>query len=422
MSEHILLIEEGIILKKEIIDYFTKKGLKITLITEYGTRFENLYDQVITIDLSQWPNLSKILKKLNEEKSFIAVIGFNEPSIGLVNDISNLLNLPVISNYSSQSFRYKDRMRIATEAYGIQTPKYKVIENYEDVYKLSDWKYPLMIKPVSYMGSIGAKKIDTFTQLINYAPRLLNLKFPIFFNDTIHELGAVHNFSNKIIVEEFIEGQEFSVEGFMVNGKYYPLGVTHKFTTNKGYIDELAHIFPADISKELENEIINFAEQVHYALGLQNTLTHIEVKLNNMGDLYLIELGARMGGDNIHRLMNKYFEGFNISELNLLVRSKNPQIKSFKPINPNNHIGIIFFNVPKEYEGKQIKSIEVNNIDCPSITVLETQLFLNPTDEINKGIDWGLERAGFVLVESKDFNAISSFVSEANSYLKIEIL
>lgn len=100
------------------------------------------------------------------------------------------------------------------------------------------------------------------------------------------------------MLEQFIEGPEFSIEIIVWNSVVNVLTVTDKKTTEAPHFVELGHnqpsIFPEDIVTVIKSAAVAGVK----ALGVSNCACHAEVKVMD-GKAYVIEIGARLGGDFI---------------------------------------------------------------------------------------------------------------------------
>jgi len=186
--------------------------------------------------------------------------------------------------------KYEMRKRLSVNE--IRCPKFKVF--YETDY-VNDGalSYPLIVKPVDRGGSIGVTKVDDF-EGINEA--------------LIKAIGK--SFTGHAIVEEFIEGREFSVEMISKGGHHQFIIVTEKVTTGFPHFVEIAHHQPAQITPKEEEKIVDVVKKSVDVLGLENGATHSEVILSNSGDVWIVEIAGRMGGCFIGSHMVPYSTGF----------------------------------------------------------------------------------------------------------------
>ena len=105
--------------------------------------------------------------------------------------------------------------------------------------------------------------------------------------------------NKKAIVEEFIEGDEISVECISWQGKHYLLAITDKMTTGAPHFVELQHHQPGNFSAAMQRKIETATFQNLDALGISFGASHSEFKITVDGEIFAIETGARMGGDFI---------------------------------------------------------------------------------------------------------------------------
>ena len=141
---------------------------------------------------------------------------------------------------------------------------------------------PLLVKPSDRSGSLGVVKIEREEDLL---PAI--------------KAAQEYSFKHEAIVEQFIEGREISVEFISYNGVHYPLQITDKVTTEAPHFVELAHHQPADLTKKQYEEIYELTKRALTALGVTNGASHSEYRITKGGKIYVMEIGARMGGDFI---------------------------------------------------------------------------------------------------------------------------
>ena len=199
-----------------------------------------------------------------------------------VNYVAKELELPGNSLDCNMKSTNKYEMRKAFKEKGVQTLKFAKIQSKKDIKKLANMEYPLIVKPTDRSGSRAITKVYNQDEL----------------NDAINR-ALENSFEKGAIVEEFIEGQEYSAEGITYNGKHHFLTITKKSTTGAPHFIETGHIEPAGLSKEMEEKVYKELNKALDALEITNSATHSEFKINNKGEVNIIEIGARMGGDCI---------------------------------------------------------------------------------------------------------------------------
>ncbi|MBQ8780984.1 MAG: ATP-grasp domain-containing protein [Oscillospiraceae bacterium] len=142
--------------------------------------------------------------------------------------------------------------------------------------------YPLIVKPTDRSGSRGIFKVNCFEELVQAAGSALN-----------------ESFEKKFLVEEFVDGEEYSVEGISFNGEHNILAITKKFTTGAPNFIETGHLQPAPLDSETAEKVKRIVVHALDSLGVKNSASHSEIKIDSDGNIKIIEIGTRMGGDCI---------------------------------------------------------------------------------------------------------------------------
>lgn len=194
-------------------------------------------------------------------------------------------NLGLISNPDSYSHVTTNKffMRECFQQKGIPSPKYYRINTHRTLTeKISELNYPLIVKPTDRSGSRGVEKVNS----------------PIDLNPAI-ESACKQSFSGEAIIEEYVDGHEISVETISWQGNHYLLQITDKITTGAPFFVELEHHQPSNLAQDIKSEIEEIVFKALTALNIQYGAGHSELKITPEGNIYVIEIGARMGGDFI---------------------------------------------------------------------------------------------------------------------------
>lgn len=101
-----------------------------------------------------------------------------------------------------------------------------------------------------------------------------------------------------ILVEEFVDGPEISIDGFVADGDYQILFVARKQLGLEPYFEEIGHIVDAADPLLHDPELERYLAAIHRALAIERGMTHTEIKLTSRGPR-LIEVNGRLGGDLI---------------------------------------------------------------------------------------------------------------------------
>ena len=199
-----------------------------------------------------------------------------------VNYVAEGLGLTGNGMVSAMTATNKHLMRRAFEKAGLPSCKSILVEEGMDLGALP-LKYPLIVKPTDRSGSRGIYKVTDQKEL----PGAI-------------ALAREPSFEKKVLAEEFAEGREYSVEYLSWRGEHRFLAVTEKFTTGAPLFVETGHLQPPrHMDDATLAKIKALVPKVLDSLGVQYGASHTELKVDERGDIRLIECGARMGGDCI---------------------------------------------------------------------------------------------------------------------------
>ena len=224
------------------------------------------------------------------------------------------------AKWSTDKFQMKERFELGS----IPHAQGRLISKAEEAEGMI---FPVIVKPRDNSGSRGVKLCRTKKEL----------------EASISEAFEVSKL-NTVLVEEFIEGPEFSIEGLHHDGKSEVIQFTEKKTTEFPYNVELGHIQPANISEDYRQIIREIVAKIGKSLNFVNCPSHTELKINERG-IFVIETSPRLGGDFITSVLTPLSSGVNIEdELLNIAQGKtiNPQPKAVQ------YSGIRFFAFEKD--------------------------------------------------------------------------
>ena len=192
------------------------------------------------------------------------------------------LGLTSISYETSIKATDKGEMIKAFKENGVECPWFYIIDNVSQIEDIKEKiEYPCISKPTDNSGSRGVMLINDEKEL----------KDALFYSSENGRSGSV-------IIEEYLQGSEVSVEIMVVDEKPYVLQVTDKLTTGAPHFVEVGHSQPSRLGNESLEQIKDLAKRAVKAIGINGGPAHVEIMLTQSGPK-MIELGARMGGDSI---------------------------------------------------------------------------------------------------------------------------
>ncbi len=246
---------------------------------EDGSIGEKTADYFYPISIVEREKIYEVCKQIEPD----AVVTIASDLAGItVNYVARRLGQACNSERSVVISTNKYEMRKAFKAAGVPIPEFHEITLNSDFEEVKKMRLPVIVKPTDRSGSRGITKLDSFEGLEKAV------------------LDAVENsFEKKAIVEEYLEGSEYSCECISFKGKHYFLTLTKKFTTGAPHFIETGHLEPSDLDPEMVERVKNEIYKALDALEIEYGASHSEFKIDGEGNIRIIEIGARMGGDCI---------------------------------------------------------------------------------------------------------------------------
>lgn len=242
-----------------------------------------LADKSIVVNITSEEEMMRVAR---EEQVDGVIHPCSEVSMNVMGRINDELGLSGISREAAIRATNKHLMREAFERYGAPSPKSMCFTDVEVAWGAfcTDFTGACILKPSRNSGSRGIAKISADIKMEEFAH--------------LFEISKNESRDKSVMLEQFIEGPEFSIEIIVWNHEVHVLTVTDKKTTEAPHFVELGHSQPSCFSTEDVEKLKVAAVAGVKALGVNNCACHAEAKLMD-GKAYLMEIGARLGGDFI---------------------------------------------------------------------------------------------------------------------------
>lgn len=290
-------------LEFDIVHITREKDIK------YGTKVFNRPTKTVLMDYENTQKLVEFCKNLHELEHFDCVYSFSEEGLIPSANISKELNIPGPDLIAVENTKNKLIMRKKLERFPSINLDYQELTSFEQVIPFLSKHKHIILKPVDGFGSQGVIKVSEY-------------------QNAREAFDYCQSYSKSIIMEEFSEGKQISVETFSENGKHTILAVTEKTMCNPPYCVSLSQLMPAKLtdsqSKMILESTLNLLNTVNYKFGP----AHIELSLTEKS-VKVIEIQTRPGG-RIHDML-KFGLGFNIFSLTLNRLFQQPYIKKEAP-------------------------------------------------------------------------------------------
>lgn len=224
-----------------------------------------------------------------------AVLPGIEFYVATASRVAAVLGLPGIAPEHANAPRDKTEMHATAVASGLRRPVQCSVE-VED--ELADTAvtvgFPAVLKPRDSAGSIHVTRVEDLGEACRAYRAMSEDRLP---DDVGRRIGA------RAVLEGYVDGPEFSLDGYVDPGGPRLLSVTKKYLSEKPHFVEIGHLVGPWHDAALQQICEAFVDRLCAAFGLTSGPFHAEVRQARDGELVLIELGARRPGGRIARLV-----------------------------------------------------------------------------------------------------------------------
>ena len=391
--------------QKYCIEKAYKMGLKIILVDGKLDINEYKYcDVLLKIDfVKKEKNVLNWIKKNNIKLSG-AMSYCNEAGMKLAAKLRLKYKLPGMGIEITEKMSNKILQRKLWDKAKLSCPNWVTVKHskkYKNVNIISKrLKFPLIIKPADSAGSRGVTKIESKNQIIK----------------NIDKAMKISNIKH-VIIEEYIEGIEYTIESFTNNSKTIILAVTKKYKipgTNKTVANQLESL---DNKNFLFKHLGNLTIEALKALKFENGPAHTEIIYNHIsGEEIIVETAGRGGGFKILDSLVPAITGFDATKASILqainkqIRipklSNNYAILKWLPSRKGTVRSISGFNKVRRNENKNI-NIEGNN-------------FVDIGAKVNTPTCDG-DRLGYLLCWGKNKSEVKEILKKSHKQIKFKI-
>ncbi|MCT4591065.1 MAG: ATP-grasp domain-containing protein [Carboxylicivirga sp.] len=312
--------------------------------------------------------------------------------------VADRLGLPGGGYKAVDIMANKDKFRKFQKDNDFFYPEYQVVESFDDLnLKLID--FPVVIKPVDRAGSKGVFVTNSLKEL--------EYKFP---------LSVALSFKSRVIVEKFINSKYKQIHGDVIVQKgeivFSCLG-DQIFNKTGGRILPIATTFPSLIAEYTYREIINQIQKFVTLVGYKNGGINAEIRVDNKGNIFCVELGPRFGGNLIPKTI-EFACGIDLSESAIDLALGIPIVIPDYTINP-----CVFQLILRSDKVGRYKGIQVKNKD--KFKVL-SKFIQYKIDDIIEVVEGPKGIIGVFIIESATMALRDEIICNTDIYFGVKII
>ena len=244
---------------------------------------------------------------LREDGPFIGVIPFSEPHVRPAALLAEELGLPGPGLRAAWTSRNKYLQRELFARQGLGQPDYHMARDVTAARRWAAGRYPVVLKPLSEAGSTGVRVVPGARELVAWC--------------------AERHPGPAFLVEQYLSGQEYSVEAIIDRGAVAFSSITQKTTTPPPFCVEIEHRVPADCGAAARERVGGVLCRVVRALGIGSGIVHLEFRLESTGPK-IMEVAVRTPGDMIMEVV-RYATGVDLFDAAIAVAcGERPEVQA----------------------------------------------------------------------------------------------
>ncbi|MCL2069503.1 MAG: ATP-grasp domain-containing protein [Treponema sp.] len=238
----------------------------------------SLADSFEKVDLKDKEGLEALARSLSERGGLGGVMTAGTDFSASVAWVAGKLGLPGIPYEAALDASDKGRMRKRFKEAGLPSPEFIVMDRPPEGSFELPFPWPVVVKPVDNMGSRGCRRVDNFDELKAAVGEALGFSR-----------------SGRAIVEEYIEGPEFSVDALVYEGEITICGIADRHIFFPPYFIEMGHTMPSSQDEGVINSLLETFCRGVKALGITNGAAKGDIKLGPRGPM-IGEIAGRLSG------------------------------------------------------------------------------------------------------------------------------
>src|SRR5256885_3150804 len=271
-------------------------GVDLTVASERPSTFQDANPRgLLTLDLSDPARAAREARAFAEQHPVQGVVGVDDDTGVVAAAIAGELGLVGNDVAAARAARDKHEQRTLLAAAGVPVPRFILYGVDDDPRRLAPGvSYPCVLKPLRLAASRGVIRADTPDAFVAAFQRVRRI-----LKDAgcgMRDAGE-GDASRSILVEDFVPGREYALEGLLVAGRLQLLALFDKPDPLDGpYFEETIYVTPSRLPADQQCAVAACAERAAAALGLREGPVHAELRVNSGGP-WVIELAARpIGG------------------------------------------------------------------------------------------------------------------------------
>jgi biotin carboxylase len=268
-------------------------GVKLVFATDRCDQLDDpWWDGAIAVRFHQEATTVDAVVRAAEKSQIAGILAVGDRPTVAAAYAARLLGLAGNPPEAAMAARDKRLTRERLRAAGLPVPEFLVVRRSVDPRAIAPkLRWPAVVKPAALSGSRGVMRADNPAQFIAAFDRLRRLL------ESTDVAVLQDPAADDVIIESFIEGREYALEGVLQRGQLHPLTIFDKPDPLDGPLfEETIYVTPSRAPAAVQDAIRDTVAAAVVALGLQHGPVHAECRVNDRG-VFVLEVAARpIGG------------------------------------------------------------------------------------------------------------------------------
>ncbi|MCB1189504.1 MAG: alpha-hydroxy-acid oxidizing protein [Leptospiraceae bacterium] len=353
-------------------------------------------DSIMIISTKDLEGMVREAKRFSENQPIHAVITAGTDASMTVAAVANYLGLPGIRYVDAEAATNKIKMRKRLKEHNVPIPNFASIWSLQDARDSLEYlKFPLVLKPADNMGARGVIKINNREEL-----------------QTAFKHSKKFTPSGEMILEEYMEGPEVSVDALAWNGNIKMTGIADRIIEKEPYFIEMGHNMPSSLPSEVLEEVERVMKAGMRALGITIGAGKGDIKVTKNG-VMVGEIAARLSGGFMSAYTYPFSTGINLNKAAIQI-SLGEEPEDLEPKFQK-------VSIERALLANPGKLLSISGVEQATNLEGVNEIFLmnKPGDIINEPTN-NIEKAGHVIVTSDSLEKAESIFQKAQAMVHFE--
>jgi len=386
-----------------------KLGVRLVFATDRCDQIDDpWWDQAVPIRFHDEERSAADIVDAIDGSPVRAVLAVGDRPTVIAARVAETLGLPGNPPAAAHASRNKLASRIVLKASGMAVPWFQAVMAKGDPLALAEIvPYPCVLKPLSMSGSRGVIRADTrdgFVAAFNRVTALLEQP------DVRSERDAA---SDTLMIEAFIPGREYALEGLLDRGMLRTLALFDKPDPLDGpFFEETIYVTPSALRQEDQARVSETVAAAARALGLRHGPVHAEVRVNERG-VYVLEVAARPIGGLCSRAL-RFTDDMSLEEL--LLRHALGHDVSQVAREPQAS-GVMMIPIPTRGIYRSVGGVE----EARAVAAVDDIRITAKPDQVLVPLPEGKSYLGFIFARGEEAGLVVQALRDAHARLEFKI-